>query len=611
MKKLKSFEVYEAILYKGILVNSLENFVELPTEYKYSKKFILDVLEAHSETKDINAVIDFYNKLISKLKDDKDIIKIVAEILCKNNFLEKKYYNISADLKREYLAFSVMQKYKAIDGLEKNVKLLLKDIGNMTSIPNDILLNELFWLTVIKNCNRDMFEEISATIPTEILNNHQFIVDVGYIRGEILPVLVDMIDYNSDKEVMLGAISSYPENFKLLATDLDSDVDILKALAFLDINNLRSEISKLRKNEELLLAFIDYTEGNIFAIFRNFEISSKKIAISLAQYGYFDIRCIPENFYEDENFVKSIIDTDPFAFSELPENIQRKKKYFLYACSVHGHKLIVDDDTIYYSFTDKEFTRKILEYGYFLTDYEFPDWVLKDRALLLKALTACAYAYELLPEKIKCDAELTLEIVKAYMNNEEYSKEYNEKNRFFGRIPEKLKLDKNVLLELVKNGMPAQQIPSSMRDDEDIMIEALKYDIAENRFFDMSKLKSNVDKMLDLLGETQGTLELINWDNVSLTDEQIGRIQKVVRTSPSALLYLPDNFPTYKKMCKEAFKLDPYFIARGYLSSDDKIAHIRLSDKYKTITEKAGIKEDELLKLTNTNIVLNLKNSYI
>ena len=158
---------------------------------------------------------------------------------------------------------------------------------------------------------------------------------------------------------------------------------------------------------------------------------------------------------------------------------------------------------------------------------------------------------------------------------------------------------------MLKQGAPAWLIPQTMRNDEEIAITTMKLDMEEERFFAID-IKADVDKMFELFGENASTLKGIYWEKASLSDEQIEKIKNIVIATPSAVLSLPCEFPNYKKIYEEALKNDPYFIAKQNLSHSFGL-NTFLYSIYYNVMERTGIKVDKLLKLTNTNIVVNLK----
>lgn len=606
MAKIDERTYLEAITSKGILLNSSDMLREVAQEYRYKKDFILDVIDTYSEFDDVNSALNLYKDLIKKLREDADIIKKITEILLRNNYLDKKYeIGVPEEIKTEYLALSVMNKYETVQNMQKFVRLILKDIGNMCAFSNDILLSELFWLTVIKKCEKDMFEDISNVIPQELLNNHQFIVDVAYVRGEILPELVSIIEYNDDKEVMVGAISSCPDNYKYISTSLECDTDILKALSFILIDNLKIAKRNIIKNETALMEMIEYTKGDVIPLLNITDITNKDVIIKSFECGYVSEWIVDESLFEDEEFVKRLIETDSSAFNELPYSVQSNADILLYACKIYGQDLYVPFDKEYFDKFDKKFIKQLIEYGVDVYDEDYPKWLLKDRELLLKLVGKNKYTYQMLPDKIRCDEELTLEAVKCYTSANDYLKSNYHNKQFFDKIPESIRLNKKILLEILKLGAPAWLIPQSMRNDEELAIATMKLDMGEERFFAID-LKTDVDKMFDLFGENASTLQGIYWEKATLSDEQIEKIKNIVKVTPSAVLSLPFEFPNYKKIYEEALKSDPYFMAKQELSYSFGL-NTMLYSRYHNVVEKIGIKADKLLKLTNTNVVVNLK----
>lgn len=583
---------------------SLHRFSDVQKEYRYSKPFVVDVLKYHIETykKDgvkpkVYEIDEFYKKLIKKYREDKDIISLVAD-LCE--LADIDYWDIPEALELELESRKIgLPIKKKTDSLQSVVKDVISDINILPTLNNEHVKNKDFWYSVIEQCDEDDLEDFSAVVPQEFYEDKEFLFKVASIRGEALKYIWEPSIYIANKNLIIQAISSYPEIYEEISPTLKNDIDIIVALVKNDEDNLDLVDKTILLDETVIYNLVDVTEGHILSYLDTEELTKKEIFISAIDYDARYLEYASDILTSDEKFMRELIKIDGEAYKYASENIRKKRDILLIALKTSGYA--IEDYPLDYQ-NDDEIIKLALADGVFA--YDTPDFILNNKEYAEWLIEKSPWCIEKLP-KTFVNENMILHAISSWGKTRSGRTLMNER-RIVGSIPEELLDDKDFVMKAIENGLPLRCVSNRLSNDEEVVSLAVNKDI-DNIKSISDELRANISFMLKFFDLTDGVFGHIRWWDIdSMTEKEKSDIIDIIKVNPHLVGLIYGHTPHYSEFLYEAVQADPLVIGSFSYVIPKYSPFIEEPCEYllKVLNKEFKMTEKQLLKLTDTKIIL-------
>ena len=513
-----SEKAIKAIEANSIARNSLMGFSNIQKEYKHNKDFLIDTIKWHinkhkKECKktQVHLLDEFYKKLVKKLREDKEIISLVADLY---QLADLRFWQVPEAIEFEFERRKTgLPIASTVDKLQSAVEMVVEDISTLPNVEKKYLVNKDFWYSVIKQCDEDDLEDFSAVVPQEFYEDKEFLYKIASIRGEALKYIWEPSIYTANKKLILQAISSYPEIYEEISPTLQNDIDIIVELAKNDDDNLDLVAKSILMNEDVIYELVDVTEGQILEHLGQKDLIKKEIFISAVEYDADLLVYASDILTRDEKFMTELIKINGKAYDYASEDIQKKREILLIAMetddyAIHSYPLDYENDD--------ELIKLALTKGAF--DYNPPEFVLNNREYAKLLLLRTPWNIEKVSDTL-VDEEM---ILQAISGGRKYGIEKGSKNEkiILKYIPEEWLDDKRFVMLAIESGLSLRCVSDRLSDDKEVVSLAVNknpYDVE----FISKELRKNISFMLEFLDKTDEVFRCICWWNIdSMTEKE-------------------------------------------------------------------------------------------
>jgi len=557
-----------SVYYKTRAIVKPSDFCHFPKEIRSSKMFVMDILETLAERSpdhyDYSYILEFASK---RVREDEEVVALFYTLARKYKILVRE--NMSMNQLEQYNKFH-LRKFKAdkfLNDKEKAVKLITKDLGNLSAIDSSYISDRDFWLLVIEYAPLDTIEEISYVMPQEFLTERQFILDVASMRGEALNGLLGITNYCDDKEIILTALPNCKEMYENASADLQSDIDVLKLFVSLNPKNVEKITPSIIADEKIIEELVDISSGKVLDYLKKYNLTNKNIFIKAIEFDCSCLEYMDETLADDKEFIKILASIDEEALEYASERVRKDREIVLTYCkeSYYG-ELSIDTFTEEEYKADPELYKKYLSTG---NVKKTPVFAYSTKDLMLAML--------------------------------EY--DFDDINEIPAELIDDNEFQKGMLKILVSN------IKTHLKKEEERTAEREKK-------AKLPKVKENFeifDEAFKKYGETPDLIECFSPSkDIELTKEQIKTLKKIINSTPESIKYLSGRISNSEELYYEALETDPYtygliftqnFNGHGVYSSNAQLLE-KIFKKYK-------INEDTLIEWSKTPTVIKVENTLI
>jgi hypothetical protein len=257
--------------------------------------------------------------------------------------------------------------------------------------------------------------------------------------------------------------------------------------------------------------------------------------------------------------------------------------------------------------------QKLSENGLLLKD--MPDAVKANREMVLTAVSNDGYALKFASEEMKDDEELVLTALKTFNLSTKFASDRLKKDIEFikkaidifpaaiGYTSQDIRHNKEIALFVVKRDFTmCKYLPDKMRDDEDIIFEAVKQTSMSIQRYASDRLKNNKDFILKIVSDKNIPKGIMFFLNKQMQNDQdiinaAIKSEKIINTGIYILsLYQVKNF-AYASIINK----DKKVIATS--KEEFRIITTSYGDEYdaEEIIEKTKISVDKVLLSSNIN----------
>ena len=599
-----SEKAIKAIEANSIARCSLVNFSYIQKEYKHNKDFLIDTIKWHinkhkklGKNTQVHVLDEFYKKLIKKLREDKEIIALVADLY---QLADLRFWTVPEAIELELESRKTgLPIAKKTDTLQAVVKDVIDDINILPTLNNEQVKNKDFWYSVIEQCDEDDLEDFSAVVPQEFYEDKDFLYKIASIRGEALKYIWEPSIYTANKNLIIQAISSYPEIYNEISPALKNDIDIIVALAKNDIDNLDLVDKNILLDETVIYNLIDTTEGYILSYLDTKELTKKEIFFSVLDYDARYLECASDILTSDEKFMTELIKTNGEAYQYASENIRKKRDILLIAlktnsCAIEYYPLDYQNDD--------ELIKLALTKGSF--DYNPPKFVLNNREYAKLLLSRTPWNIDKVSKSL-VDEEM---IMQALLGGKKYGIDNHSKTEkiILNNIPSEYLDDKQFVMLAIENGLSLKNVSDKLSKDEEVVSLAVNKNPYNVEFISL-ELRKNLSFMLKFLDVTDEVFKHICWWNVeNLTEKEKSDIIDAIKKKPHLVGYIWGRTPHYNEFLYEAVQSDPTVIGNYIYMVPKYSSFIHQPCEYllKVLNKEFKMTEKQLLKLTDTKIIL-------
>ena len=556
-----------SVYYKTRAIVKPSEFCYFPKEIRSSKMFVMDILETLAErSPEHYEYCHILSNASKRVREDEEVIALFYTLARKYKILDREKMNMSQ--LEEYNKFH-LRKFKAdkfLNDKEKAVKLITKDLGNMSAIDSSYISDRDFWLMVIEYAPLDTIEEISYVMPQEFISERKFILDVASMRGEALNGLLGITNYCDDKEIILTALPNYAEIYENASADLQADIDILKLFVSLNPQNVEKITPSILADEKVVEEFIDISFGEALDYVANYNLTNKDIFTKAIKYGCRFLKFMDDTLADDKEFMKTLTAIDKEALEYASERVRTDREIVLTYCDEsYWSEFVIDTFTEEEYKADPELYKKYISTG---NVDDIPEFVYSTKELMLSLL--------------EYDFDNTRKIPAELIDDEEFQQ--------------------GMLKILIAN------IKEEAKEEECFAERNKKTETTAQK-----ECFKTFAEAFNKYGETPEMIECFCPSNdIELSKDEIKTLKKIINSTPESIKYLSGRISNSEELYYEALESDPYTYGliftqnlngHGVYSSNSQLVE-KIFKKYK-------INEDTLIEWSKTPTVIKVENTLI
>ena len=556
-----------SVYYKTRAIIKPSDFYNFPKEIRSSKMFVIDILETLAERKPAHyEFLGIYDNASKRVREDEEVVAIFYTLARKYNILERNSLNLyELD---QYNKFH-LKKFKAdkfLDNKEKAVKLITKDLSNLTNIDSSYISDRAFWLSVIEYAPLDMIEDISYVMPPEFISEREFILDVASMRGEALNGLLGITNYCDDKEIILTALPNCKEMYENASADLQSDIDVLKLFVSLNPKNVEKITPSIIADEKIIEELIDVSSGKVLDYINNYNLTNKNIFTKAINFDCDYLQYMDDTLADDKEFMKTLLAIDKEALEYASERVKADREIVL-TYSDDDFDLSIDTFTEEEYKADPELYRKYLSTG---NVDNIPAFAYSTKDLMLSILECDFYrTTKYIPSKLLDDEEFQQGMLKIIVADI------------------KAEIKENEEWEAKRNAKTVSPI----------VIEKFK----------------TFSEAFDKYGETPDLILSFRPDEeIELSKEEIKTLKNIINSTPEIIADLSGVISNSEELYYEALETNPYtfaliFASTSHYKNGQYMSRDKLVEK---IFKKYKINEDTLMNWTKTPTIIKVESIF-
>ncbi|EFC41328.1 predicted protein [Naegleria gruberi] len=468
----------------------------------------------------------------------------------------------------------------------------------------------------------ELFEKRSSFIPIEFCHDKELVLHMfktieidahvfDCIQADVIDndLLVRIMNRLNDSSVRSEAIDNFIELFKRYNITLDGNSKEGKEfVSAYEMENGKYETALklfiasgnvsniLRQDVDFIYDVFKHFNGDerMLHIVLYFCMADKDALLRFAEINPHVVACASQEFQQDENFLRELIDTNTDYLKHLifatehdknsakakkcreilsNDSLRRKmendEKFILHYCAVDPELFRLISPKL---LVDKKFLFNILEkiekcpFALSTVLNHIPEVMKSDFDIMLKAVKIDPISFMHASDQLMHDQEFVLKCLGRYSD------------LIFPMIPNEFLQDREFLMEMLEiNGSLLEYAPSEFQDDEEMVLQALKSDGGSIDFVS-TRLKNDRDFLLKAKKQTNLYVNLLSRaivndeflleslespfvddvyeeiearglrDNYDFMKEAIKRVYSYTE--------LPDNFKALKEMSLLAISVD-------------------------------------------------------
>lgn len=404
----------------------------------------------------LNYILNPEKREILKGKRNDLKLKDIPESLLEDSDIIK--YILTKDINEaKYFSYNTINKKLIIELIPNlNNALIYRTLNNDFKNDEDII-RAVFknQLTNSQGVGKKIgFEEL----PEKVKNNKKIVIDL--IKG-LENININKYDWKNDKEIIKEYLKYNLQKYNELSPTLKNDKEIIE-IAINDIENYRYIDMRYKDDYELLVKYLKrgaFTFGDLKTYVPEHMQKSKEFAklIAIHKPVYFDY--LPQEFKNNKEIALVLASNNALYIDSLSEKLREEQEIIDAALKAHSESVrylpkILSDDEKMRLFVEKN-----------PKTYKYASKNLRnEKKLALKAIGIRSNMIEYIGDELKDD----LDIFSKVLEENELAIKYAKEN---GNV----RNNKAIAIKILKKkNMVYQYLSDSLREDEELIILALK-----------------------------------------------------------------------------------------------------------------------------------------